>query len=65
MLQRTLREHGEGNKWVTRAAMGLAYLTLDLDDIVGVEGLARVQSEGNEACHAWPQIKLRSIWFTS
>ena len=65
VLQRTMREHGAGSKQVTRAAMGLSYLTLDLDDLVGVDGLARLLSQWNEACHVRSRIKLRSICSTS
>ena len=64
-LQRTLREHGAGSKRVTRTAIGFAYLTLGLDDFVGLEGLARVQSKGNEARYAQPRIEVGPICFTS
>ena len=63
-LQRTLREHGAGGKRVTRAAVGFAYLTLGLDDVVGLEGLARVQRKENETRHAQPRIEAGLICFT-
>ena len=62
VLQRTLREHGAGSKRVTRAAMGFAYLTLGLDDFLGLEGLARVQRKENEACHAQRRIVVGLIF---